>query len=303
MDEKSKMVAAIAGSNLFGNISKEAIEALAGIAHKIILPPDSFVVRQGDIRSNCYIIASGQVKLIRAGRAGQEYEFEQLGRGESFEEVALLTDGPSSMTVRTVQETCLIVIPRDQFNPIMIKYPNMASAIGKGISRWLSGARSVMESSLADEREVPRAGWFDYMLIIGLSVLCVLTFNISNPKGIPLIPKSFSEEMVPSVTPSDALKNKQKGSAILIDARPSESYAQERIAGAESLPLAIFDFMYDLNLGRVDKSKKIIIYGRTISKLYDEEVAKKLVARGHTDVQIMTEGLDVWKKKGYPVAP
>ena len=61
--------------------------------------------------------------------------------------------------------------------------------------------------------------------------------------------------------------------------------------------------MYDLNLGQVDKTKGIIVYGRTISKLYDEEVAKKLVARGHRDVKIMTEGLNAWKKNGYPVEP
>ena len=84
---------------------------------------------------------------------------------------------------------------------------------------------------------------------------------------------------------------------------PANFYEQEHAAGAESLPLAIFDFMYDMSLGQVDKSKEIIVYGRTISKHYDEEVAVKLVARGHKNVTILKGGLRDWKKNGYPVKP
>lgn len=72
--------------------------------------------------------------------------------------------------------------------------------------------------------------------------------------------------------------------------------------GALNLPLAIFDFMYDMKLGKTDKTKEIVVYGRTISKQYDEEVAFKLVTRGFKNVRILKDGLSDWKKNHYPVA-
>jgi rhodanese-related sulfurtransferase len=59
----------------------------------------------------------------------------------------------------------------------------------------------------------------------------------------------------------------------------------------------------DMSIGQTDKSKEIIVYGRTISKRHDEEVASNLVARGHKNVKILKGGLDAWKKKHYPVEP
>jgi 3-mercaptopyruvate sulfurtransferase SseA len=51
-----------------------------------------------------------------------------------------------------------------------------------------------------------------------------------------------------------------------------------------------------------DKGKKIIIYGGTISKLYDLEVAQKLLLRGYEKVRILEGGLAAWERKGFPVA-
>ena len=82
---------------------------------------------------------------------------------------------------------------------------------------------------------------------------------------------------------------------------PAIFYEQEHIAGAVNLPLAIFDFMYDLKLGKTDKAKEIVVYGRTISKHYDEEVASKLVVRGFKNVSILPDGISAWKQNHYPV--
>ena len=148
-----------------------------------------------------------------------------------------------------------------------------------------------------------RLTWVDYLLIVGLSVLCALAFNRSNFKGIPIVPQSFLDEAVSFENPSTALDKLSKGETLFVDARPYSFYEQEHIAGAVSLPVAIFDFMYDVSIGQTDKSMEIIVYGRTISKHHDKEVASNLVARGHKNVKILKGGLDAWKKKHYPVEP
>jgi 3-mercaptopyruvate sulfurtransferase SseA len=47
----------------------------------------------------------------------------------------------------------------------------------------------------------------------------------------------------------------------------------------------------------------VVVYGRNISRLYDEEVAGLLAKRGHKNVRILTGGLSAWKDQGLPVQP
>ena len=58
-----------------------------------------------------------------------------------------------------------------------------------------------------------------------------------------------------------------------------------------------------MELAQLDKEKQIIVYGRTISSRYNEQVAGKLRLRGHKNVSILAGSLSAWKKKGYPVEP
>ena len=82
---------------------------------------------------------------------------------------------------------------------------------------------------------------------------------------------------------------------------PANFYERSHIQGAENMPLAMFDFVYMMMFEGEDKSMKIIVYGRTISKLYDVEVANKLILRGYNNVRLLDGRLRDWEKQGYPV--
>jgi 3-mercaptopyruvate sulfurtransferase SseA len=56
-----------------------------------------------------------------------------------------------------------------------------------------------------------------------------------------------------------------------------------------------------MTFAKENKEKKIIVYGGTISKLYDWELADKLLLRGYEQVRILEGGLAAWEGKGYPV--
>ena len=166
MIRKGEIAAAIAGSNLFGTISSKAIRAIAEIAHEEIVPPDTTVVQFGDPGANCYIIAAGSVRLFRTGEDGAEYDFSQYGPGESFGEVALLSNESMSVSVKTAEETRFVVIPRDQFGPIMRKYPEVTAAVGKIVSLRLRRISSTIGSYAERQFESPRLRWVDFVLIL-----------------------------------------------------------------------------------------------------------------------------------------
>ncbi len=295
------MRAVITSCPLFAGISEEAIVEIAAIANKVTLPPNSTVFQQGDLGDCCYIVISGSVKGFRTNDKGDEYEFVHLGASESFGELALFTGGPRPISVETAGKTQLLSIPREDCAPILRQYPDVTAAVGMRVSRWLNKASAALESSATDQHENPRLSWFDFLIIVGLGTICALVFNGSNPKGISLFPKSYLDEAVSFVDPLKAFEKQKTHEVVFVDAMPSGFYEKQHIAGAISLPLAVFDFMYDMSLSQEKKNKDIIVYGRTISKRYDEEVANKLALRGHNCVRILKGGLGAWKKGGFPV--
>ena len=303
MDEKTEIRETLAKSHLFGSLSPEALEAIAEVALTMTIPKDTTLAKMGDTGKLCCIIISGRVKLSRPGKAGLEYELAQLGPGESFGEFNLLSNEPVPASVKTLEETRLIMISRDRFEPIMKKYPEVTAAVGKGFSLWLQRAGSLIESQTKLHLEPPRFRWIDYIPMVLISVLLAFVFNASNPMGIPFFQKSFADPAISFVNPAEIYEKYQQGKLLMIDATPSLFFEQEHIKNALNLPLSTFDFMYDLRLEKTDKSQEIIVYGRTISEHYDEKVAEKLVIRGFKNVKILKDGLSAWKEKNYPVGP
>jgi CRP-like cAMP-binding protein len=303
MDEKTEIRDTLASSILFGGLSPEALEAVAGIAQVITIPQDTIIGKMGEKGKAGCIIVSGRVKLSRPGKGGLEYELGELGPGESFGEFNLLSNEPIPASAATVEETRLIIITRDQFEPIMKKYPEVTEAVGKGFSLWLQRAGSVIESQAKQQLEPSRFRWIDFIPLLVISVLLGVAFNASNAKGIPLFQKTFTDAAVSFIAPSDIYEKYQKEELLIVDANPSIFFEQEHIKKAMNLPLSTFDFMYDLRLAKTDKSKEIIVYGRTISEHYDKKAAEKLVIRGFEKVKILKGGLSAWKEKNYPVEP
>jgi rhodanese-related sulfurtransferase len=243
------------------------------------------------------------VDVYTTGREGIKYEIIQLGPGDSFTEIALLTEIHFLGTIIALEETTLIEISRDDFRPIIQKHPDVIDAVGRGIQQQFHRVIPAMEREVGRRLLAPYMSWLDFVIILGLSVIVSLGFNAANQKGLPLFQQITLEEAVSFVSPLEAFEKHKEGQSLFVDAMPTSFYEKEHIPGAENLPLAIFDFIYDLTLADADKEKEIIVYGRSISRHYDEEVANKLSLRSHKNVSILKGGLSAWKKSGCPVEP
>jgi len=141
--------------------------------------------------------------------------------------------------------------------------------------------------------------WFDFVLVIGVSVLLAITFNFSNPYGIPLIPER--PEAVASISASAAMQDYRQGQTLIVDAMPNNFYQNAHIQGAVNMPMALFDIVYLMSFSEEKKDKEIVVYGNTISRPYDLEIADKLLLRGYKDVKVLEGGLQAWEANGYPV--
>ena len=303
MSGKSQTESRPSVSHIFADIPEEKLIEIDKIVQKKVVPAHTIIFRQGDPGDSFYIVNSGKVRVFRKSREGVETELALLGPGNYFGELALLTGEPRAGHAESLEATNLTVISKNQFDRILKDYPYVSSSFIKQLSSWLVQGDLKLEIEAERQLRVPGVSWFDYLIIFSLSLFFGIVLNLSNPHGIRLIPQSLSAEAIPTITPLLAMGKYNEGESLFIDVMPSNFFKQQHIKGAINLPLALFDIMYVLELSEVSKDKKIIVYGRTISRLYDEDVARKLIFLGHKNTKILQGGLSKWKGNGYPVEP
>lgn len=89
---------------------------------------------------------------------------------------------------------------------------------------------------------------------------------------------------------------------VFVDARHKEDYAEEHIAGARNIFADDVGTLYDGVLGGVSKSRTIVTYCSDPQCDAAIKLADALVARGHTRVFILLEGIPGWRGAGYATA-
>jgi len=149
------------------------------------------------------------------------------------------------------------------------------------------------------QREIERVGRFrvsDVLLILFVATLLSLPF-------IKILPASYYLKAPPSIDAASVKQLISKGEAVVVDARPPELFEQKHIAEAINIPSVLFEIIFPMKLAHVVKPEQlIVVYGRTISKRYDDEVAHRLLQR-YDNVKVFKGGVAAWEQKGYPVKP
>lgn len=101
-------------------------------------------------------------------------------------------------------------------------------------------------------------------------------------------------------TLEDARSLYERGDTVFVDARHREDFDVEHIAGARSVFVGDVDRLYEGALGDLPKGRTIVTYCSDPECGTAIELADALVARGHTRVFILLEGMPGWKDAGYP---
>ncbi len=106
------------------------------VVNQVHFEPGDFIIRQGDVGDQFYVIVSGEVEVFKELPNGEKAHLAKLGKGEYFGESALLTGRRRNATVQASSRVDLMCMGRDEFN-------NLAGA-------WLKFSESVQ--SLSAER-------------------------------------------------------------------------------------------------------------------------------------------------------
>jgi nucleotide-binding universal stress UspA family protein len=121
-----RVSALLAQTPLFAALNQEDREHLGETARIHTYQRGEFIVHEGDTATGCYIIASGQVEVLRGEHSAQPTVLTRLGAGDFFGEMAVIDDHPRSASVRALEATECVAIGRAEFLDTLQRRPQIA---------------------------------------------------------------------------------------------------------------------------------------------------------------------------------
>ena len=158
-------------ASLFARLPRETVRALAGYLTPVRAPAGAPVVLEGDPGDSFYLIRTGRVAVEKGGR-----QVQTLEAGDFFGEVALLTEGPRTATVRALTDTDLLALDKATFDAVVRDHKgvqaHLAETVRLRVGRRLSSALAAADprATLAPLLASTRHGYWWKLLLAGLAV-------------------------------------------------------------------------------------------------------------------------------------
>jgi nucleotide-binding universal stress UspA family protein len=116
----------LAQAPLFAALNQEDRDHIGETARIRTYQRGEFIVREGEMATGCFIIASGRVEVVRGEQSAHPTVLTTLDAGELFGEMAVIDDHPRSASVRALAETECVAIGRVEFLEALQQRPQIA---------------------------------------------------------------------------------------------------------------------------------------------------------------------------------
>jgi NTE family protein len=141
---------ALAELPVLAGLPDELRERIAADAREVRVEAGGWLFRAGDEALAAYVVLSGRLEVVAAGPP--EVVLGVLTRGALFGELALLTDGARSASVRARRDSAVVELGRAQFELLIDSAPGFAARLARSL-----GAQVAARGQLAAAGSPPRA--------------------------------------------------------------------------------------------------------------------------------------------------
>jgi CRP-like cAMP-binding protein len=111
---------------LFSQLRREDLKRLGAAMAAREFPGGEVVLKEGERAAGFFVITKGRVEVVNGLGSGSERQLATLGAGEFFGEMGLLDGYPCSASVRALEDTDCLVLPRSDFLGELRQNPQMA---------------------------------------------------------------------------------------------------------------------------------------------------------------------------------
>src|SRR5437868_10234064 len=115
---------------LFSTLSNDDCQQVVKRMRRRDFPPATVIVREGAPGSSMFFITSGNVEVRKKDpNTNIDFLLTEMGPGQNFGEMSLLTGKPRTATVITLQPTTCAVLEQKDFHDLLLQYPKIGLAL------------------------------------------------------------------------------------------------------------------------------------------------------------------------------
>ncbi len=137
-------------SALFASFPREALEEVLSSTSLRAYEEGDIVVTEGEQGSSLFLIVSGHVKVFTRGDSGEHIRLAELGPGDFFGEVSLLTGKPRTATITARDHVMAIELTRSAIDSIAGRHPEVLEVLDEFYKRR---AQDTVETMIRRMRE------------------------------------------------------------------------------------------------------------------------------------------------------
>ncbi len=148
-------------ARIFPQLNAQALTALRNTARLTAYPADVTLCQEGEVEHCFYALVEGSVDVFKLFE-GQRLLINQLHMGAHFGEIALLIDGPRTVSVVSAEPVQVVEVDRQTFNLLMKQNPDVIMAISQLVlKRFLAQEQKhLLEIARLKKRDLPAARIF-----------------------------------------------------------------------------------------------------------------------------------------------
>ena len=132
MLRRNQKVELIRGVPLFANLSKRELEEIASIADEIDFKEGKELIREGARGREFFVLLDGAVDVTQDGS-----RINQLGAGDFFGEIALISRIPRTATVTASSPIRALVVAERDFRSLLAQSPDISLKVLQALAERL----------------------------------------------------------------------------------------------------------------------------------------------------------------------
>ncbi len=121
-------------TSLLGSVPEQDLRALAAASRLRIFRRGQIVFTRGDPGETVIVVVSGRLKISVRSADGGELTLAIIHPGDLTGELGVVDGGPRSADAETLEESQLLLIPRDAVRDVCARVPTAAQALTNSIA-------------------------------------------------------------------------------------------------------------------------------------------------------------------------
>lgn len=128
---------------LFSDLPESELDQLIALLKVIELQPGDILFREGESGEHFYVIADGELEILRAVSQPEELLLNVIGQGQYLGEMSLIMPGGQrTADVRARTQSTLLVMDRDEFDDLLTRFPSLAYSMVRVSSERLDNTNT-----------------------------------------------------------------------------------------------------------------------------------------------------------------